>query len=329
MQIPKRSIRYSSAICAGLGLILCSGCVSIPAQVYVNAVTYEPVRSPVQIDASAAVEVTDTMTPEMREMWKHWMNSDTNIANYISAVEQTIRNDLATSGLFARVGTDGSVRPDYLVKALCLESHPSDFRVQVTLTATETATGAQVSSHTREHSFGTSKFGYKLKEALPGILAALKADLAADLQAGIRRQQEQAAQAEADLLTKASLSELLTGADGSVTLARARNRALIAAKTQQLPAILRERKTDELSALVVKIEQTILDLNHECEVAKDRAQQAAANPEASSSRGRGQSGARGLSVDELRDLSISYRERIELLKPIAAALKEEIANRNR
>jgi hypothetical protein len=79
----------------------------------------------------------------------------------------------------------------------------------------------------------------------------------------------------------------------------------------------------------VKIEQTILDLNHECEVAKDRAQQAAANPEASSSRGRGQSGARGLSVDELRDLSISYRERIELLKPIAAALKEEIANRNR
>jgi hypothetical protein len=32
---------------------------------------------------------------------------------------------------------------------------------------------------------------------------------------------------------------------------------------------------------------------------------------------------------ELRGLAISYRERIELLKPILTALKEEIANRNR
>src|SRR5664279_292618 len=103
MRIPKRSLHYFNAICAGLALLLCSGCVSIPAQVYVNAVTYEPVRSLVQIDASAAVEAVDTLSPEMREMWKHMMNNDTNIANYVSAVEQTIRNDLATSGLFARV----------------------------------------------------------------------------------------------------------------------------------------------------------------------------------------------------------------------------------
>jgi hypothetical protein len=123
------------------------------------------------------------------------------------------------------------------------------------------------------------------------------------------------------LLTHAPLPDLLTGAEKSVAFARARNRALIAAKNQQLPAILREKRTDELAALVVKIEQTILDLNHECEVAKDRAQQATANPDASSGR--------GPTVDELRDLSISYRERIELLKPMAVAIREEIANRNR
>jgi hypothetical protein len=113
------------------------------------------------------------------------------------------------------------------------------------------------------------------------------------------------------------LSELLASSDKTEFLARERNRALVAAKNQQLPGMLREKKTDELSALVVKIEQTILDLNHECEVAKDQAQQATAtNGDARQ-------------IEELRGLAISYRERIELLKPILTALKEEIANRGR
>ena len=112
--------------------------------------------------------------------------------------------------------------------------------------------------------------------------------------------------------------------------------AIIAAKTRQLPDILRTWRTDELTALIVKIEQTILDLNHECEVAKDQAQQSVAsngNPRDTAGIGR----ARGLAnattrtqdLDELRGLAISYRERIELLKPILDALKEEIANRAR
>src|ERR1019366_3896809 len=118
-------------------------------------------------------------------------------------------------------------------------------------------------------------------------------------------------------VTKASLSDLFVSSEKTEAQARERNRAIIAAKNQQLPGILRDKKTDELSALVVKIEQTILDLNHESEVAKDRAQQTTAT----------NGDARQL--EELRGLTISYRERIELLKPILTALKEEIANRNR
>ena len=118
-------------------------------------------------------------------------------------------------------------------------------------------------------------------------------------------------------VTKASLSDLLASSDKTESIARERNLAIVAAKNQQLPAILRDRKTDELSALVVKIEQTILELNHECEVAKDRAQQATAT------------NGDPRQIEELRGLTISYRERIELLKPILTALKEEIANRNR
>lgn len=335
MHLPKWAFHFLLPTGAGLALLLCSGCITLPAKVYTNAIAYEPVRSPVQIDASAAVEGVDTLSPEMRAIWKHWMNSDTNIANYLDGAGQTLRNDLATSGLFARIVTGDPAKADYLVKAACLEMHPSDFRVIVTLTATEVATGRQISSHTVEHSFGTSIFDVKLKEALPGIMASLKAELAADLQDKARRQQELAAQKEAQLLTQASLSDLLAGSDPNVTIARARNRALVAARIQQLPAILRDSKTDQLSALVVKVEQTILDLDHECEIARDKTQQSVSGggaPEAVQ-RGGGRGGfspaGSSASLDELRDLAISYRERIELLKPIAAALRDEIANRNR
>jgi hypothetical protein len=336
MHISKRSFLHINLICAGLALLLTSGCITMPVSTYTNAVAYEPVPSPVQIDASAAVEAVDTISPEDREIWKHYLNSDASIANYAKALEQMLRNDLATSGLFARIITGDATKADYVVKVECLESHPSDFRVRLTLTATETATGLPVSSHTREVSLGTSVFDVKLKDALPGLMAALKTDLVADFQAKTHRQQERVAQEEAEMFTKASLFDLLAGSDKSESLARARNRALIAAKNQQLPAMLREKKTDELSALVVKIEQTILDLNHECEIAKDRAQQSiaaagAATESARLGRGRDTAGPTGNTpnLDELRSLAISYRERIELLKPILTALKEEIANRNR
>ena len=319
MHIPERSFHYFSAICAALALLLCSGCVTESTDFYANITAYQPVQSPVQINASAAIDAVATIPPETRAMAKRWGQPDADIANYLGGFAQTFRNDLATSGLFARIVTNGATKADYLVKAQILESHPSDYRLSVTLTATETETGAQVSSHTREVSLGNSVFTYgeKRTEALPGLMAGLKADLATDLQNKIRQRQEQTARAEAEFFTKASLSDLLASSDKRVDLARERNRAIIAAKNQQLPAILRDSKTDELSALVIKIEQTILDLDHECEVAKDRAQQATAtNGDARQ-------------IDELRGLAISYRERIELLKPILTALKEEIANRNR
>ena len=324
MRTPKRSFHYFSAICAALALLLCAGCNSVPVVIstdeYLNVITYGPVRSPVQIDASAAIDVVVTLSPESKGgLWGRFGNNDANVANYRSAAAQTIRNDLASSGLFARIVTNDDAKADYLVKAEILDSRPSEFHISVTLTAMETATGAQVSSHAREVSLGTSAISYcdEWKDALPGLMAALKADLVADLQLKIRQQQEQAVRAEAESFTKATLSDLLVSSDKSEFLAHERNRALIAAKNQQLPAILRDWKTDALSALVVKIEQTILDLDHECEVAKDRAQQATAtNGDARQ-------------IDELRGLAISYRERIELLKPILAALKEEIANRGR
>jgi tetratricopeptide (TPR) repeat protein len=111
------------------------------------------------------------------------------------------------------------------------------------------------------------------------------------------------------------LEDLLKAGDPSVAVARWRNRTLVEAKNTLLPNLLRDSKTRELSGLVTKIEQLILDLSHESEVAKDRAQQAVE---------KGSGTAAGH-----RELSLIYKERIEVLKPILAAIKEEIANRSK
>jgi hypothetical protein len=302
---------------AGLALLVGSGCVTLSTKTLTNGLVYQPERSPVQIDACAAVEATDVMAAELRSVWKHWMNTDQSIANWEQGVAGVVASDITDSGLFTRMATPGGAKPDYLLVIRSEESRPSDFKLRMTVRLLDFATRRELAVFTRETSVGTSMTDYDLKSGLQRILVALKADVAANRQEQTRQQQEKAAQEEAELLSKASLSDLLAGSDRSVVFARARNRALVAAKELQLPAILRDRKTDELSALVVRIEQTILDLNHDSEVIKDRAQQAAA--------------ANGdqRQLDELRGLAICYRERIELLKPILAALKEEIANRNR
>jgi hypothetical protein len=115
-----------------------------------------------------------------------------------------------------------------------------------------------------------------------------------------------------------SLESLLAFKDPDPSIARARNRALLDAKAQSLPGLLRDKKTDELTSLTTQIEQVILDLNHESETCKDHAQQAVE---------RGSAGAN--QVADLRELSLAYKERIEVLKPILTAVKEEITNRNR
>lgn len=332
MNSSKHFFRSFSVIAAGLALLLCSGCITISEKTYEHMVAYAPIPSPVQIDANASIEVSDTLSPDQRAIWKKWMNNDNSIEHYLRAMEKSIRDDFTNCGLFSRIVSDPTTKADYEIKVVCYESHPADFKFKVTVTATETATGTQVSSRAREHSLGRSMLEIKIQEKLPGLIAQAKADLAADLQAIARQKLEQAQQAQAELLTKSSLTDLLVTAENGVTLARARNRALVAAKTQQLPYILRNWKTDELTALTVKIEQTILDLNHECEVAKDQAQQSVADGSSENTRparGDASQTAAPIQLEETRGLAICYRERIELLKPILTLLKEEIANRSR
>jgi hypothetical protein len=254
-----------------------------------------------------------------------------------------LRNAKAAELDVMLTGMTDAISGTYLVRVRSEEVLTTEGQLRIGLSVVDLATHQEISSRAYQLATGkrpvlvVTKRGSKqisMAGAISAVMNTLKTAMIADIQACLQQRQQQALQQEIAAFQEAALAKLFVASDRSVAAARARNRAIIGAKTRQLSDLLRNTRTDELTALVVKIEQTILDLNHESEVAKDRAQQATANPEASSGRGRdrGQpsaAGDRGLTVDELRDLSISYRERIELLKPIAAALKEEIANRNR
>lgn len=90
------------------------------------------------------------------------------------------------------------------------------------------------------------------------------------------------------------------------------NRVLIQAKNRTLPTLLKTKSSGELLDLVGQVENAYLDLNRMAELAKDRAQKAIAD---------------GGDGGVARDLSLTCRERSDILKPILVALKQEIAAR--
>ena len=419
-------------------LLLLAGCAVAPTiQSPVDPVAYPPMASSAHIAGSATIEASYDPAPEMQETWRRAGFNDTVIEQHRQGVASAIVNDFAASGLFTRVlPISAGARPDYALQVHCVTSKaPGYMSLRISLNVLNGATGAQTWTFTREAGLGPIDGPHlPLSQVLPQIMSGLKADLAGTV---ARKAREDAEAAEIAGLKTASIAELLVSSDRNTSIARERNRALVAAKNAQLPDLLRSWKTEQLSALVVKIEQTILDLNHECEVAKDKAQQSVADgtnaggggedgvpnfrrarmdaitaaarvrpagalgflgiamtdaagggvavqsvvaggpaeqaglktsdiifdvdgqsvPTAQELQSRvsgtapgssvrlriGRDGAEQFvtvvlgqrrdaapnSVESLRDLSISYRERIELLKPILQALKEEIANRNR
>jgi hypothetical protein len=318
---PRRSLLQRCSILGTLTSLCCLvGCVSTnDIKTYL---IYEPVQVESPMSVSISAEVTHSTAPEVIAAWKVWAWNIDSI-NGEELVANAIYEDLAKSKMFSSVSRDNP-NADLLIVVHSREIKPSDFRLQLNLAVLNPKTKETVLIYDREQVYATGATDYRLKETLRDVLGQIKTALVADFKnkdlsklGGVFAMGTTATVLPTgdQISESGEFEDLLVAKEANVMLARQRNRTLIAAKTLTLPSLLRDRRTPELTALTIQIEQLILDLNHEAEMEKDRAQRAAEqDPEA---------------VEYHRELAIVYKERIEVLKPINAAIKEEIANRNR
>jgi hypothetical protein len=93
------------------------------------------------------------------------------------------------------------------------------------------------------------------------------------------------------------------------------NDSIITWKNQHLDDLVQKSSAEDLRECADLIEHTIIQATAASEREKDEAQRLVAG---------GASGG-----DERTELAVAYRLRIEVLKPILAAIKEEIANRGK
>lgn len=309
-----------------------------PVQTFTPLVAYDAVPSPTHVDAGNAwilFSVTHSLAPEIQKIWSA-RTSEASIRNYQTAVAEVLLADLKKSAVIINYRLVPAAEPlplsadpassllsrhardaDLLLILQSEESRPKDFKLTMTLKLVDVATQTVLKSYAGEADLGPSFQGFnghlykdRLKPALQNLTGQLKSGLLADFSGkNLGEVSRRAAQ-----LNPADLDGLLILADPSISMARNRNRALIAAAEVALPDVLRGRKTAEITDLKVRIQQLIFDLEHESAIAKDAAQNESAA---------------GNDAEEKREWALIYKERIEILKPMLESIKAEIANRGR
>jgi hypothetical protein len=245
--------------------------------------------------------------------------------SFRAAVAHAIQNDIKQANLF--FNTYSQNRPESVPKdgLLTATTHPADMKVMVeaaytspnpdrfyftvTFKVADGASPTVLKSYTRTFDLHSAS-KKAVRRAMPEMLHELKEELVRDLD-GVNLKYISGRGIPAD---SPNFEGLLVAKELAIGAGRDRNRTLIAAQTVSLPHILQADKTSELVALKVKFEQTMYDLEHESEVAKDLAQSEAAA---------------GSDAEQARELSLVYRERLEILKPMLSSINEEIANRGK
>lgn len=272
----------------------------------------KPTRPVSTIPARACIEITHSITPDM-------LSNQSRVPKAVEAVKSFLYGDWTQSGIFTTISTK-SQDADVLVSIRSQWGPKAVYSVDCFILNPQTKEA--VLSYHREKKCRIGR--EELRDLVKDLHGEIRAEMSTDFKKKdlsklggnfVIGSNSPASNASSPLSTNVPFEDLLVAKEASISLARQRNRVLVACKTLTLPQLLREKKTAELAALTVKIEQVILDLNHESEMEKDRAQRAAEqDPQA---------------VEDHRELAVVYKERIEVLKPINAAIKEEIANRTK
>jgi tetratricopeptide (TPR) repeat protein len=162
------------------------GCITIPSRQYKSSMKFDTIQSQGSIDATARIQATHTLAPEVVTIWKNWMNTDQTIANWQKAIAELETEDMVKSGLFARIAGNEATDYDFLVKIDSMESKPSEHILKITMQTIDPRRNEVLTTYSGESGLGTSmtSFSSNLKESLKRILADMRSKFLADYNEG-------------------------------------------------------------------------------------------------------------------------------------------------
>lgn len=322
-------------------LCLLDGCV-VPSYTstverFQNGISYSPIPSANRIPANVLLTVICSIPQQDEDMF---LNREAVDAAGFTDFKQAFKNvnfdDISKSGIFKRVDAENNRDDiDLLITLNILGSSPENYTAVVTVR--DPFTKEMIKEYRREVCSPISDTRYP--RMYPKVMADLRKYLYADFRdrdfLRIRQMgQEAQRKAREEEETKRRLAEEArqgqisreTDQDNSCKLlfniqpddqftVSQVTEFLITWKNRHLDNVLRSSTTEELREYMNQIEHTIFQAMDASEKEKDEAQRLIAG---------------GVNAEhEHTDLARAYRLRIEVLKPILAALKEESANRTK
>ncbi|MCX5855729.1 MAG: tetratricopeptide repeat protein, partial [Deltaproteobacteria bacterium] len=162
------------------------GCITISSESYKGSMRFDTILSQSSIDATARIQASHTLAPEVVTIWKNFLNTDGTIANWQKALAELETEDMVKSRLFARIASKEATDYDFLIKIDSMESKPSEHMLKVTMQTIDPRRNETLTTYSRESGLGTSmmSFSSNLKESLKHMLADMRAKLLVDYNEG-------------------------------------------------------------------------------------------------------------------------------------------------
>ncbi|TAN44276.1 MAG: PDZ domain-containing protein [Nitrospirae bacterium] len=164
-------IRLAVLIIFGLGFL--SGCITISKQEYQSGMIWNTVTARDYIDAGVRIEAECNFTPEYKQLWFEWMNTEESIMNYNLALCERIVEDMTKSRLFSRVNV-GSY--DMLMRIEHSESKTEHKTVVSVKDKNNRDIGVNYTGSAMRRGYGGESFHASLSQLLSDIRDQMMAD---------------------------------------------------------------------------------------------------------------------------------------------------------
>jgi len=163
-------------------LLLSTGCAGITVSKAAYVWTPDVIEAKGTIDATVLVEANHEMAPEIVNLWKKWLNTDQNILNWRSAVEDAIMEDVRRSNIFGHLTTSVTDDIDFMVRIDSRESQPGNYKLDLTLKLIDPSSKKAILSYQKQADLGKSSLSYapQMKKQLSAMLADIRTRMLAD-----------------------------------------------------------------------------------------------------------------------------------------------------